>query len=458
MDYPVLEVPFLGGSMLIAAIAVFHVIIAHFSVGSGFLMTWAERRARREGDAETLAFLESYAWLVLLVPYVLGTVTGAGIWFVVGVVAPRAISLLIHQFVWFWAMEWVFFIIEVVAIHLYVFRYRTMEPAAHERTGWIFAGASLATLVVINAILSFMLTPGSWVPLAPGAVWAGVASPSWIPTTVLRFLVALALAGAGALVLLAFSSRATDRVRAAIAPLAYRFILGGAATVPFALWTAAVLPERARTFLEGGAPVMVLFLSFGLASALIILVASAAALLRDDTRVSTQGACLLALLCVVVFGSFEFVREGCRKPFLVEGFMYPTGMTAPRWAGADPEGSVLRAGREGVLAVVPWARGPWPLRGADGAVGGGTAAAGATIPMDKGRAVYRAACMPCHCLDGYNALRPLVRGWSEETLLHALGRLHELKPSMPPFACTDDERRALATFLHRLSPTGGEGR
>lgn len=444
MDYPILEVPLLGGSMLIAAIAVFHVIIAHFSVGSGFLMTWAERRARRDGDDETLAFLESYAWLVLLVPYVLGTVTGAGIWFVVGVVAPRAISLLIHQFVWFWAMEWVFFIIEVVAIHLYVFRYRTMEPRAHERTGWIFAGASLATLVIINAILSFMLTPGSWAPLAPGAVWAGVANPSWIPTTILRFLVALALAGAGALALLAFSSRATDRVRRAIAPLAYRFILGGAATVPFALWTAAVLPERARTFLEGGAPVMVVFLAFGAASALIILVSAATALLAGDTRVSTQGACLLALLCVVVFGAFEFVREGCRKPFLVEGFMYSTGMTAPRWAGADPEGSVLRAGREGVLATVPWARGPWSRSG--------------SLPVDRGRAVYRAACLPCHCIDGYNALRPLVRGWSEETLLHALGRLHELKPSMPPFAATDDERRALAAFLLRTSPKGGERR
>ena len=55
-------------------------------------MVLAEKRAIRENDAETLAFLQKYSFLVLLVPYVLGTVTGAGIWFTIAIVSPRTRS------------------------------------------------------------------------------------------------------------------------------------------------------------------------------------------------------------------------------------------------------------------------------------------------------------------------------------------------------------------------------
>ena len=81
MEYPVFDVPLIGGGLLIAKIAIFHVFIAHFSVGSGFFMVLAEKRAVLEGDVGTMAFLKKYALLVMLVPYVLGTVTGVGIWF-----------------------------------------------------------------------------------------------------------------------------------------------------------------------------------------------------------------------------------------------------------------------------------------------------------------------------------------------------------------------------------------
>ncbi len=35
MEYPIFDVPLLGGSLLIAGDAIFHTFIAHFSVGSG---------------------------------------------------------------------------------------------------------------------------------------------------------------------------------------------------------------------------------------------------------------------------------------------------------------------------------------------------------------------------------------------------------------------------------------
>ena len=42
-----------------------------------------------------------------------GTVSGVGIWFAIGLTHPEATSTLIHNFVFGWAMEWVFFLVEL---------------------------------------------------------------------------------------------------------------------------------------------------------------------------------------------------------------------------------------------------------------------------------------------------------------------------------------------------------
>jgi threonine/homoserine/homoserine lactone efflux protein len=53
--------------------------------------------------------------------YVLGSITGPGIWYSTTVASPRGISALIHSFVWKWATEWVFFVIEVVGVYMLVY-------------------------------------------------------------------------------------------------------------------------------------------------------------------------------------------------------------------------------------------------------------------------------------------------------------------------------------------------
>jgi mono/diheme cytochrome c family protein len=53
-------------------------------------------------------------------------------------------------------------------------------------------------------------------------------------------------------------------------------------------------------------------------------------------------------------------------------------------------------------------------------------------------------------VDGYNAIRPLIRGWRESFITGQLRHLDELKGFMPPFAGNDEERRALAHYLASL--------
>lgn len=438
-EYPIFDVPLAGGSLLIAAVAIFHVFISHFSVGSGFFMAIAEKKAIAENDQSTLGFLKKYSYMVLLVPYVLGTVSGVGIWFTIALINPRAVSILIHQFVFDWAIEWVLFIIEGVAIFIYVFRWNKMSPKAHNRIGWIFAIASILTLVVINAILSFMLTPGSWQPFETGMMnYKSIFNPSYLPTTFGRILISLALAGAGSIVLLTFLPKIGSDTRTKMVRLGYKFILPAILCIPLGGWVFTTLSEQAQNFLRGGSPAMMMFLGFGTASLGILFAAALLSVIRKDFSTTTLGGVLLCLLAFVAFGAMEFVREGVRKPYVVDGFMYSTGVTKPEFAHIDPRANLSQTQKAGILSASPWA-----------------IPSGKTVTqlgtLEYGKAVYDAACLKCHNVDGYNAMRPIIKGWTKETIKNTLTHLDEIKSSMPPFPGTDTERIVLAEYLSTLN-------
>ena len=439
MEYPIFEVPYLGGSLLIATIAIVHVFISHFSVGAACLIAVAERRAIRTGDESMRQQLRKYAWIILLGPYVLGTVTGVGIWFTIALVSPRAVSLLIHQFVWDWAIEWVFFIIEGVAISIYVFYWDRMAPKAHNRIGWIFAICSIATLLVINAIVSFMLTPGDWQPFAAGALnYKAIFNPTYIPSALGRILICLALAGAGAVALLAFDTKMPDEIKRKLASLAYKFMLPAALCIPLGIWTFSKMSDRAQTFLMGGAAPLQLFLGFGMAALMTLLVATIVAMIRKNSIPSPMGATLLCLLAFISFGAMEFVREGSRKPYVIEGFMYSTGVTPQTAQAVDSKANITQTRINGILSVSGWPLIEWNGQGKP-------------APLQRGRAVYRSACLRCHSVDGYNAVRPLVKGWSDGTINHLLDNMDEIRPAMPPFPGTQLDKHDLVIYLKSLN-------
>ena len=68
---------------------------------------------------------------------VAGGMTGVAIWFIISLVQPAATSLLIHVFVFGWATEWVFFLVEIIALFIYFY---TFEGWTRART-WPSAGS-----------------------------------------------------------------------------------------------------------------------------------------------------------------------------------------------------------------------------------------------------------------------------------------------------------------------------
>ena len=161
MNYPAWDIPASG--LLIAVIAILHVFVSHFAVGGGFYLVLVERRARRDGDAPLLDYAKRLSRFFILLTLVFGAISGVGIWFTIGLVHPQATSSLINTFVWGWAIEWTFFFVEIAAAMVYYYGWDRLSARMHMAIGWIYVAAAWLSLVVINGILTYMLTPGQWI-------------------------------------------------------------------------------------------------------------------------------------------------------------------------------------------------------------------------------------------------------------------------------------------------------
>ena len=160
MNYPAWDVPFLGGGWVIGIIAIIHILISHFAVGGGFYLPMAEAKALREGRKDWLEIIHKHSKFFFVLTAVYGAVTGVAIWFAIGLVSPEATSALIHNFVFGWAIEWVFFIIEITSAAVYYYTWGRVSDRTHLAVGWIYAISAWLSLVIINGILTFMLTSG----------------------------------------------------------------------------------------------------------------------------------------------------------------------------------------------------------------------------------------------------------------------------------------------------------
>ncbi len=422
MRYPIIEIPLIGGGMVIAIIAIIHVLIAHFAVGAGIFNAVAETIARRRDDTWLLEFIKRFSRFLILFAFVLGAVTGVGIWFSISVVSPRATSALIHQFVWAWGIEWVLFLVEIISGYVYYYSWDRLSPRRHMAVGWIYAISAWMSLFVINGILTFMLSPGEW--LETGSFWAAFFNPTFWPSLVLRTISALSLAGIFVAIVVNLAQDYTREQRTHIINFGAWFLSPMALMAPVSIWYFWGVPAPARDLALGGAAAVLLFLMFGLVTSTVVAFYAYFGLIRRRRYINLETAVTLGLLALIATGSMEFVREGIRKPYVIYGYLYSNGIRPDEMEALN---------RDGILPSTPWAQ------------------AGISDDEPRGRAVFRAQCVQCHTINGFNGIAPLVKGWSRELLETNIARLHELKYFMPPFAGKPDERDALIGYLQSLN-------
>ncbi len=421
MNYPVWYLPGVGGGALIALIAIVHVFISHFAVGGGLYLVMVERKGLREKNPDILFFARRHSKFFLLVTLVFGSLTGVGIWFIISLVQPAATSLLIHTFVFGWATEWVFFLVEIVALFIYFYTFGRMDDRTHQAIGWIYFIAAWLSLFLINGIIGFMLTPGDW--LENGNFWSGFFNPTFWPALFFRTFVALMLAGIYAFVTTAFLQ---DReLKRSMTRFSGKWVLGAlVAAIPSAFWYLSVLPPPVRTLTEGASPTIARSMNAGFYATAGILLLTLVLVLLKPARHS-RALAFLVLGCGLLFmGSFEWTREAARRPYVINGVMFSNGIRQ-----ADME----TINSEGFLASAKWVR----IREFH-----------EESLVEIGQDLFKNQCYACHTIGGFNNdIVVRTAAMSHPALLKYLENIHKRRYFMPPFAGTDDERRALATYI-----------
>jgi len=75
--------------------------------------------------------------------------------------------------------------------------------------------------------------------------------------------------------------------------------------------------------------------------------------------------------------------------------------------------------------------------------------------LERGETVMKSFCLSCHGKDGKNPLKPRLdpEAWGDpERAYLNIGRLSQIQPRMDqPFTRSDEDRRALATYLAQLA-------
>ncbi|MCL4191743.1 MAG: hypothetical protein KJZ87_08345, partial [Thermoguttaceae bacterium] len=141
MHYPWWYVPYATSPMLIAAISVLHVLVSHYAVGGGFFLAMETRYAYRQDNRDYLAYLRKHARFFILLTVVYGAITGVGIWWTIGLASPLATAVLIRTFVFGWAVEYVAFVVELIAAFIFYYYWGRLPEKTHQRMAWIYAWA-----------------------------------------------------------------------------------------------------------------------------------------------------------------------------------------------------------------------------------------------------------------------------------------------------------------------------
>jgi len=468
MNYPFWNIPYLGSGWVIGIIAIFHVMISQFAVGGGLYLPLAERKALRMTDPETraawLAQLVGYSKFFLILTGVFGTISGVGIWFAIGLTHPEATSTLIHNFVFGWAIEWVFFVVELSTAAVYYYTWNRIDQKLHLTVGWVYAGASFFTLAIINGILSIMLTPGdAWLAVAgtgheAGKFWYALFNPTYWPSLFLRTCVCASLAGVWALI--SASRIDGDRqpaLKTSLVQWSVKWLVPSFVAMPFLMiWYYMMVPASQQALLTLGIDTI----NAGTFSAvtrmaLVIIVTSATIVgvayylaYRSPRDFNLSHALSVLLLALIATGAGEYSREMLRKPYVIGRWMYSNGVRVPY---------VARINQEGYLAHTMWVwQGP-PLF-IDVLVPPGTPFYTHENDPDysysRGEAIFRGECGSCHTLNGYRPLAQLLAGRDRANIGNFIVMLHENKPDspyrrfMPPMVGTKQDVDDLTDYLN----------
>ena len=426
MNYPIWEITTIGGGSLIALIAIFHVYISHLAVGGGMFIWLTDVKGYRDNDQNIHAYLKKHSWFFLYLTMVFGGVTGVGIWFIIALVNPAATSTLIHNFVFGWAIEWVFFVGEIVALLVYCYYFDRLERKHRLFIAFLYFLFAWLSLVIINGILAFMLTPGTWIETHN--FWDGFLNPTYFSSLFFRTFMTMMIAGLFGYVTSVFIKDQDFRLkmmRYSSQWLLYPLI----GLIPSAFWYYYSIPEPVRTTAFELNPQTHPFTTLFIFTSIILFISGVVLSLRTSNTLQKAVTLILLLIGLGWMAGFEYSREIARKPFIISDFMYSTSIY---------QSSMATLAEQGVLATARWSSVDQVTE---------------ENKLQAGKELFNLQCLSCHTVNGIrNDIVQQTEKFTHLGLVSLLKGQGRVQTYMPPFVGSADEMEALAAYLASLNP------
>lgn len=426
MEYPIWQLTTTAGGFWVALISVVHVYVAQFAVGGGLFLVLTEHSAYRQQSDELLEYVKKHSKFFLLLTMVFGAVTGVGIWFTIALTAPQATIVLIHNFLFAWATEWTFFLGEIISLLVYFYGWNRLTRSQHLTVGWFYFTFGWLSLFMINGILGFMLTPGEW--LETRDFWDGFFNPSFWPQLFFRTFICLMLAGLFGFV--TATRIENDTVRAQQVRNCSIWTLAGVLLM-FACgyWYFHAMPSAQFELIAGKSHRVSDFLYAFWIFGPLVLVGGLLLGFRMSRTISFPLALLVLVVGLGLTGSFEFMREAGRKPYLIWGHIYSNSIL---------KSQVPAINNEGILKRAKWVRPELRTLTEENA-------------LQAGEWIYQLECSSCHSINGpLNDIMPRTAKFTTEGMDAFLTGMGTLNPYMPPFIGTEGERKALAAYVTQV--------
>ncbi len=448
MDFPVFHLDILGNRMLIAIIAIIHVIMSHtMAVGGIPLITYLEWKSVKENDPRWRNLARKILFIFFIFTTSFGAMTGVGIWLSTSLVNPAAIGSLIRVFFWAWFVEWGAFVTEVVLILCYYLTWKKWgeeNREKHLRLGIWLSIASWITMALIVAILSFMMDIGSW--MGTKSFWDAVFNPIYLPQLSFRTSWGMFLAGAAALTVVALIRHEDDmflKAKRAISkwmifwlPMVFASSIWYWNAVPY-MMKANVPTAMATQNFQHWYNNILLFTGVGVGIIIVFLLLilfSNQKLLRKPVLVVPY------IIGILLIGEFERVREFIRKPFSIANYLYANTVRKDDLPLTRNEGVLKHANFARIREITP------------------------DNQIEAGREVFKLTCTRCHTVseNGMNSIQDRLHNMfgdyprNEEfhkNLTYYIQNIHLARPYMPPFPGNKDEAEALSRYLAHLYKT-----
>lgn len=451
MDFPIFHLDFMGNRILIAIIAILHVVINHsLAVGLIPYVTYLEYVGYKNNSKDWDELARKVMFFAFVITTSLGAMTGVGIWLSASLVSPASIGSLIRVFFSAWFVEWIVFVTEVILILIYFLSWRRMsltpeKKAKHIKFSVALSIASWVTMAIIVAILSFMMDPGNW--RTDQSLIKGFLNPVYPAQLAFRTPLAMVMGGCIVFALIPLFVRANDELRRAAVRLTGSWVL---AWTPFlivgSMYYYWVIPDMMRQNMSVAIGTMEF--SSWYDNLLVVMAVSAGVIgfvavlgIIGRWRLPAVALTLPIALAITLMVTFERTREFIRKPFVIADYMYSNMVRPKEMALLNRDGILKHATYVKYREVTP------------------------ANAVESGKDVFLLACSRCHTSGGLNSVVKKFENLlgkdnlTSDAMIGYMRNMHKSRYFMPPFPGNEAELGALASYILATAkyPDNAEG-